>query len=126
MNDPIAVSIDVTMTTVVAVIVLYIGRFLTSRIRFLQDFNIPEAVSGGLLCSGIVAALFAITNRQISFDLTLRDTLLLVFFSTIGLSAKLRTLVSGGKSLAILVVCAVGVLILQDIADAVGISRQAL
>ena len=116
MNDPIPVSVDVTMTAIVAVIVLYTGRFLTSRIRFLQDFNIPEAVSGGLLCSGIVAVVFATTNRQISFDLTARDTLLLVFFSTIGLSAKLRTLVSGGKALAILVVCAVGVLILQDIA----------
>jgi ESS family glutamate:Na+ symporter len=81
----------------------------------LREFNIPEAVSGGLLCSMVVAIVFATTNRQISFDLTLRDTLLLVFFSTIGLSAKLRTLLSGGKALAILVVCAVGVLILQDI-----------
>ena len=116
MSDAVSVSLDVTMTTVAAVIVLYLGRFLTSRIRFLQDFNIPEAVSGGLLCSGVVALIFATTNRQVSFDLTLRDTLLLVFFSTIGLSAKFRTLLGGGKSLAILVVCAVGVLILQDIA----------
>ena len=116
MNDPIPVSVDVTMTAIVAVIVLYVGRFLTTRNRFLQNFNIPEAVSGGLLCSGVIAIVFATTNRQISFDLTLRDTLLLVFFSTIGLSAKFRTLLSGGKALAILVVCAVGVLVLQDIA----------
>ena len=70
MNEPIPVSVDVTMTAIVAVIVLYVGRFLTTRIRFLQDFNIPEAVSGGLLCSGIVAVVFATTDRQISFDLT--------------------------------------------------------
>ncbi len=68
------------------------------------------------LCSGVVAIVFVVTNRQIEFDLTPRDTLLLVFFSTIGLSAKLRTLISGGKSLAKLVICAVGFLILQDIA----------
>ena len=98
------------------IIVLYIGRFLTTRIRILREFNIPEAVSGGLLCSMVVAIVFATTNRQIGFDLTLRDTLLLVFFSTIGLSATFRTLLSGGKALAILVVCAVGFLILQDIA----------
>ena len=116
MNDPIPVHVDVAWTAIVAVIVLYVGRFLTTRIRILREFNIPEAVSGGLLCSVVMAIVFATTNRQIGFDLTLRDTLLLVFFSTIGLSAKFRTLLSGGKSLAILVVCAVGFLILQDIA----------
>ena len=36
------------------------------------------------------------------FDLEIRDTLLLVFFSTIGLSAKLGTLKKGGRTLAIL------------------------
>lgn len=116
MNDPILVHVDVTWTIIVAVVVLYAGRFLTRQIRFLRDFNIPEAISGGLLCSVVVAIIFAATNRQIEFDLAPRDSLLLIFFSTIGLSAKLKTLISGGKSLAILVVCAVGFLILQDIA----------
>ncbi len=116
MNDPIAVELSVAWTVIVAVIVLYVGRFLTARIGFLRDFNIPEAVSGGLLCSVVVAILYSAANRQITFDLTLRDALLLVFFSTIGLSAKFRTLISGGKALALLVVCAVGFLILQDVA----------
>ncbi len=116
MSDPIPIYFDVTWTTITAVIVLYFGRLLTLRIRFLQDFNIPEAVSGGLLCSVLVAIVFFTTDRQVEFDLALRDTLLLVFFSTIGLSAKLRTLISGGTALAILVACAVVFLILQDIA----------
>jgi ESS family glutamate:Na+ symporter len=116
MNDPIPVLVDVPWTILVAVIVLYAGRLLTSRIRFLRDFNIPEAVSGGLLCSAVAAIVFFTSNRQINFDLTPRDSLLLVFFSTIGLSAKFSTLISGGKSLAILVACSIGFLILQDIA----------
>jgi len=111
-----SISVDVTWTVILAAIVLYVGRWLTSQVRLLREFNIPESVSGGLVCSAVVAAIFLATNNQISFDLSLRDTLLLVFFCTIGLSAKLRTLVSGGKSLAILVVCAVGFLVLQDIA----------
>ena len=116
MNDPVSVHLDVSWTIIVAVIVLYAGRVLTVRIRFLRDFNIPEAVSGGLLCSVVVAIVFSTTNRQIDFDLSLRDSLLLVFFSTIGLSAKFRTLISGGKALAILVICSVGFLIMQDVA----------
>ena len=99
-----------------AIVVLYVGRHLTSRFRLLRDFNIPEAVSGGLICSSIVAVLYYAGYWQVEFDLSLRDALLLVFFSTIGLSAKLKTLVSGGKSLAVLVVCAVVFLILQDVA----------
>lgn len=109
-------QIDIPSTVIVAIVVLYVGRLLTSRIRFLQNFNIPESVSGGLVCSIVIAGIFAASDKQISFDLSLRDALLLVFFSTIGLSAKLRTLVNGGKSLAILVACAVGFLVMQDIA----------
>ena len=116
MNDPILVHVNISWTIIVAVTVLYAGRFLTRRVLFLRDFNIPEAVSGGLLCSVAVGIVFAASNRQIEFDLTLRDSLLLVFFSTIGLSAKFSTLVSGGKALAILVICSVGFLILQDVA----------
>lgn len=116
MNDPVSVFLDATWTVLLAIVVLYVGRFLKTRIRLLDKFNIPEAVIGGLLCSGIVAILYLTSDRQVEFDLSLRDTLLLVFFSTIGLSAKLRTLISGGKSLGILVVCAVGILIMQNIA----------
>ena len=115
MDDHDYIVVSVAATVVVAIIVLYVGRFLTRRIPFLKDFNIPESVSDGLLCSAVIAIVFAASDRQISFDLSLRDTLLLVFFSTIGLSAKIRALLTGGKSLAILVVCAVLLLICQDI-----------
>ena len=71
MNEPIPVDVDVAWTIIVAVVVLYAGRFLTSRIPFLQEFNIPEAVSGGLLCSTVAAIIFLATNRQINFDLTI-------------------------------------------------------
>lgn len=119
MNDPTTIDIDMTWTIIVSVIVLFVGRFLTNRIQFLKDFNIPEAVSGGLLCSLVVATVYTTTNHQIDFNLVSRDALLLVFFSTIGLSAKFKTLIDGGKSLAILVVWAVGFLILQDLAGVV-------
>ena len=116
MNEPISIFLNASWSVVMAIMVLCLGRFLKTRIRFLDNFNIPEAVIGGVLCSGLVAVLYVTTERQIEFDLSLRDLLLLVFFSTIGLSAKFGTLIDGGKSLAILVVCAVGMLVLQNIA----------
>lgn len=113
------IELDVTQTIVIAIVVLYVGQILTKRILLLQAFNIPEAVTGGLLCSCCVALLYSVFDIAVNFDLALRDVLLLVFFSTVGLSAKLSTLVSGGKALAILVVCAVAFLVLQDLVGVV-------
>ncbi len=97
-----------------SILVLYLGMYLTRKIAFLRDNFIPPAVSGGLICSAAVAVVYKTADLQINFDLQIRDMLLLVFFSTIGLSAKLRTLAAGGKALAVLVVIAGVFLVIQD------------
>jgi ESS family glutamate:Na+ symporter len=99
----------------IAILVLFVGRFLTTRIAALQRYNIPAAVTGGLLCSILVALVQLLWGAQITFDLALRDLLLLFFFSTIGLSAKLRLLAEGGKTIAILILVAAGMLVLQNV-----------
>lgn len=99
---------------VLSILVLYLGFYLNRKIRFLRENYIPPAVTGGLICSGIVAVIYAAADLQINFNMEIRDALLLVFFSTIGLSAKLRTLAVGGKALAVLVAIAAVFLVLQD------------
>ena len=108
---------------VLSILVLYLGLYLNRKIRFLGDNYIPPAVTGGLICSAVVAVIYSAADLQIRFDLEIRDTLLLVFFSTIGLSAKLRTLAAGGKALAVLVLVAAVFLVIQD---ATGISLAML
>jgi ESS family glutamate:Na+ symporter len=68
----------------------------------LRRFSIPIAVTGGILCSAVVAGLDLLGGVKVAFDLEVRDSLLLVFFSTIGLSAKLATLREDGRTLALL------------------------
>ena len=97
-----------------SILVLYLGFYLNRKIRFLSEFYIPPAVTGGLICSTVVAVVYGMADLEIAFDMRIRDVLLLVFFSTIGLSAKLRTLAAGGKALAILVVVAAVFLVFQD------------
>ncbi len=99
---------------VLSILVLYLGLFLNRKIRFLGENYIPPAVTGGLICSTVVAIVYGTADLQIRFDLQIRDVLLLVFFSTIGLSAKLRTLAAGGKALAVLVLVAAIFLVIQD------------
>ena len=98
----------------ISILVLYLGLFLNRKIQFLRDNYIPPAVSGGLICSAVVAAVYGFANIEINFDLQIRNILLLVFFSTIGLSAKLRTLAAGGKGLVLLVGLAAVILCLQN------------
>ena len=100
---------------IVAIVVWFLGTWLTDRISFLKHYNIPAAVTGGLICSLLVTAVYVFLDRQLSFDMRIRDVLLLVFFSTIGLSAKLRLLAEGGKALMILLAVAAVFLILQDV-----------
>ncbi len=85
-------QLDLRQTLIVAILVLYLGKFLTKQIKFLQDFNIPDAVSGGVLGSLIFAISYAVFKVHIDFSLNIRDALLIIFFTTIGLSSKLKTL----------------------------------
>ena len=117
MSDP-AVTLysinDVDMLAM-SIVVLFVGMYVNRKVQFLRDNYIPPAVTGGLLFSVGMALLYNYGNVQLDFDMQLRDLLLLLFFSTVGLSARLRTLAAGGKALAILVVVALVFLIVQDL-----------
>ena len=71
-----------------AIVVIFLGRYLTTHIGVLSRYHIPPAVTGGLLCSILTALVYFLWDVQITFDLALRDLLLLFFFTTIGLSAQ--------------------------------------
>ncbi|GMR05805.1 MAG: sodium/glutamate symporter [Gammaproteobacteria bacterium] len=100
---------------IVAILVLYLGRILTGKIQFLDTYNIPPAVTGGIIFSLLVALIQIGWDIQIIFDMQLRDLFLLFFFSTIGLGAKFNVLAAGGKTLAILTAIAAVLLVLQNV-----------
>ena len=73
------------------------GNAITQKIELLRKYSIPIAVTGGLLCSIIVAIIGGVGGPKITFDMQIRDTLLLIFFTTIGISAKFSRLKAGGN-----------------------------
>ena len=102
------------MAVTIGMIVFFLGAFLTRKVAFLRDYNIPEPVSGGIAVALMTWAYFALTSREIVFDLSVRDYLLVLFFSTIGLNARLADLFKGGRLLGILLVLTVGFMVLQN------------
>ncbi len=108
-------SFDGRETLVLAILTLFLGKFLNHRIAFLKSYNIPEPVTGGVLASVGFALLYFVTGDDADFDLSNRDVLLIVFFTSVGLNAKFATLLQGGKPLLILIACASAFLVLQNL-----------
>jgi ESS family glutamate:Na+ symporter len=97
-------------TVMAALLALAVGHAVCRRVGFLQRLNVPAPVVGGVLASLAIAALRAWGGTEVTFGTALRDLLLLMFFTTVGLSARFSTLKAGGKPLVFL--CAVTVLLL--------------
>ena len=102
-------------TIILAVLVLFIGRYLVKKIHVLKAYNIPEPVAGGLLTSLVFTALYYLFELQVEFSLFQRDVLLVVFFTCVGLSSRFDTLLKGGKTLIILLVLAIIYLFIQNL-----------
>jgi len=108
-----------------SIVVLFVGMYLNRKIHFLKNNYIPPAVTGGLLFATGITLLYSFADMQLEFDMRLRDILLLVFFSTIGLSARFKTLAAGGKALLVLTFIAGIFLILQNsVGVAIALSRD--
>ena len=99
-----------------AIILLFLGKTLTSRIEILRRYSIPEPVIGGFLCAAVVGVAYFAFDLKVTFTLEVRDWLLLYFFAAIGLRADIRTLISGGKPLLILLILASTFIFLQNLA----------
>ena len=107
-------TLDAHHTLILAILVLFLGRSLNSRIHWLREYGIPEPVTGGLVASVALTALVLATGVDVKFDLSARDTLLIVFFTTVGLSANLRLLALGGVMLVVLTLVAMANLVVQN------------
>lgn len=107
-------------TMAIAIIVFFLGAFLTRRVAFLKNYNIPEPVSGGLAAALLTWILFVWFGQEITFDLATRDKLLVIFFSTIGLNARFSDLLAGGRILGILLLATLAFIVVQNGVGLVG------
>jgi ESS family glutamate:Na+ symporter len=96
------------------VVVLFAGKGLNRQFSLLREYNIPEPVTGGLLFATAFLLLYLASGYRIIFELAARDILLVYFFTTVGINARLNDLKAGGKPLVILTVAVALFLFLQD------------
>jgi glutamate:Na+ symporter, ESS family len=61
------------------IVVYFVGVLTTQHVKFLQNFSIPESVSGGFIAGVVLSLIYLTFNLEIDFDLTTRDRLLVIF-----------------------------------------------
>jgi glutamate:Na+ symporter, ESS family len=108
------------LTFTISIVVFFVGAALNHWIAPLRRWNIPEAVTGGLLAALMTLAAHELLGLEIIFDLDARDLLLLYFFTGIGLNAKLGDLISGGRPLLVLLGLTLVYLVIQNVIAAGG------
>src|SRR6202042_2657934 len=110
-----AIQVPGLLTFTIAIVVFFMGSGLNRLVKPLHRWNIPEAVTGGLLAAIVTLLAYKVLGIEVSFSLDARDLLLLYFFTGIGLNAKLDDLVSGGRPLILLLALTLAYLVIQNL-----------
>ena len=106
----------------IAIIVLFLGYFINSKVKVFRKYNIPEPIVGGLVVA-IVITIMHTQGYDITFQLSLKDTLMQMFFATVGLAASFKLLAKGGSRVFLFLGVATLFIVIQN---AVGVSMSKL
>ncbi len=111
------IKLDMIQTLTVAVCAYYLGSWLKKKISIFQKFCIPAPVIGGLIFA-IVNLIFSQTGvGQVQLDTTLQSPCMLIFFTSIGLTASWKLI-----RVVIFFLASFALIILQDLVG-IGITK---
>jgi len=108
------IQLGLVETGAAALAILFLGYLLNWLIPFLRNNNIPEPVVGGLSFALLSSLLYSVLDVNITFDMTLKTPLMLVFFTTVGLGASVKLLARGGPKVLLFMLVASIYLVLQN------------
>ena len=104
----------------IGIVVFFVGVLITRRVEFLRRYSIPEPVTGGFVAALVFWGVHALFRVDIGFDMATRDKLLVIFFATVGVNARLADLAAGGRVLGMLCLVTVAFVFLQDAVGTIG------
>ena len=108
-------QLNMAETVGFAIILLLLGRWIKKRVNFFEKFFIPAPVIGGTLFSIILLIGHQTETFTFSFNDDIKNLLMIAFFTTVGFSASLKILKKGGVGVALFLLAAVILVIIQDI-----------
>jgi glutamate:Na+ symporter, ESS family len=114
-NGLLILKLNMIQTVALAVLIYFLGITIRKNVAWLIRFSIPAPVVGGLLFAGL--ATFLRTSGILGFELdtTMQSTLMIMFFTTIGMGASVLLLKRGGIPLAVFFGLACVLAVLQNV-----------
>lgn len=109
------IELSTIQTIAMAVVVLYIGKFLNHNFKFLKENCIPESVTGGTAFSVITFIGYKTGMFNFIFEDSLRNIFMIAFFTTVGYSASLKLLKKAGMPVFMFLIASVGLAISQNV-----------
>ena len=109
------VTLDMYQTAGIGVLALVLGILFTRSVPFLKKFCIPAPVSGGLVISLLTLALYSFGRIEFSFDGTIKDISMTLFFTSVGFQSNMKAFKTGGKTLGVMVVLVAVLIICQNL-----------
>nr|ELR5129154.1 sodium:glutamate symporter [Providencia rettgeri] len=100
--------------TALGALLLIASNVIIKKFPFFMKYSIPSPVIGGFIFSVIMWLAYQFNIVELSFDNTLYDLSMYVFFVTIGLMTGVKLLVSGGKILLLYMVICWGLAFAQN------------
>ena len=71
-------EIPIIETLIIALLILFTGYYLNSKVKFLKNNNIPEPVVGGIVFSILSAILYLYFAISFQFDMALKTPLMTI------------------------------------------------
>ena len=116
------IELDMLQTMAAGIVAMLLGAWINRSVKVLQRICIPAPVTGGIVFSLVTLALYGIFGIELSFQGTLKDICMIVFFTSVGFQSDLSVLRKGGRPLVVMVIL-VAVLIVCQNAISLGIAR---
>ena len=112
-NSVLTFTFDNIGTMTLAAVLLMIGYWVKKKVPALEKFCIPAPVVGGFIFVFFNFLFYVSGTVAFKFDSTFMSAFMLDFFTTVGLGASLKVLLTGGKLLLLYWVVNIGITILQ-------------
>lgn len=109
------ISISSYQTVALAIVVYYFGKYLKSKVGFLNEYCIPNPVIGGVVFALFNLFLHETGIAKLHMDTTLQGFFMVMFFTSVGFTASVAVLKQGGKEVIKMVLLCALIISLQDI-----------
>ena len=107
-------ALNIFYTVAAAAALYWLGAMLVRRVTIFSRYCIPAPLVGGLMFALVNTFLYVSGGTYIQFDSHIQSFLMIVFFTTVGFTARLDLLKQGGKVLMIALVLATILTLMQN------------